>query len=365
MNVFSSYKVATDPIYLYFRLNDKGKYSRHEMNISVVIPTCNRKSNLLALLKNLNDSTFHLYEVIIVDSGEEKLSAQEYSIFKNLQIQYLFSEKSVCIQRNIGINKASAEWIFLCDDDIEIPNDYLEKLVSHIKLHPNSGAVSGNWLQLEKNEWKATYAETSAFELFLKFIFQLSIWGEINCSAKNRVIKKIKQYYNKKGNHISKAGWPVITDFSGEHFITPVYSLGASLIKKDWLLGSPFDEILDRHGIGDNYGVIMSFPDNYIHVLNKTFVYHHQVPINRLQKPLQYYRRTLALDYFIKTKDSLKWIKKRWLIWSLTGNLIRFIFPPDRMMAKATFKLIMIIASGNNPYYKAVKEKRKVVEPLL
>ena len=90
------------------------------MNISVVIPTCNRTSNLLALLKNLNDSTFHLYEVIIVDSGEERLPAQEYSDFKNLQIQHLYSEKSVCIQRNLGITKAISEWILLCDDDIEI-----------------------------------------------------------------------------------------------------------------------------------------------------------------------------------------------------------------------------------------------------
>jgi len=335
------------------------------MNISVVIPTCNRTSNLLALLKNLNDSTFHLYEVIIVDSGEERLPAQEYSVFKNLQIQHLYSEKSVCIQRNLGITKAISEWILLCDDDIEIPNDYLQKLISHINLYPDTGAVSGNWLQLEKNEWKATYPEKSAIGLFWKFIFQLSIWGEINCSENNMLIKKIKQYYNRKGNHISNAGWPVVTDFSGEYFITPVYSLGASLIKKDWLLHSPFDEVLDRHGIGDNYGVIMSFPDSHIHVLNNTFVYHHQEPVNRLQKPLQFYRRTLALDYFIKTKDNLKKIKTRWLAWSITGNLIRFIFSANGMLIKAAIKSIIKIVSGNNPYYKAAKEKRKVVEPLL
>ena len=335
------------------------------MDISVVIPTCNRKTRLLSVLQNLDHSTYPIAEVIVVDSGEEKLLSEEWAVFKNLKIQYLSSERSVCIQRNTGIRKAKSSWIFICDDDIEVPPDYLQKLAHHLSQHPEAGAVSGRWLQLEKNEWKATYPENSAIRLFWKFVFQQSIWGEINCAANNMLIKKIKKYYNKRGNHISKAGWPVLTDFSREYFITPVYSLGASLIKKVWLLNSPFDEVLDRHGIGDNYGVIMSFPGACIHVVNNTFAYHHQEPINRLQTPLQYYRRILSLDYFIKTKDSLKMIKKRWLIWSLTGNLIRFTFSANATMIKAAFKSIMVIISGNNPYHKAAKEKRKVIEPLL
>lgn len=365
IDLLASKEFAAQPIYLYFRLNDKVTYSGIEMNISVVIPTCNRKSNLLALLNNLNDSTFPLHEVIIVDSGEEKLTEQEYSLFKNLRIEYLNSEKSVCIQRNLGVKKATSSWIFLCDDDIEIPTDYLQKLACFVKLYPGTGAVSGTWLQLEKNEWRASYPEISAVGLIWKFIFQLSIWGEITCSANNMLINKIKNYYHKKGNHLSKAGWPVITDFSGEYFTTPVYSLGAALVKKEWLLNSPFDEVLDRFGIGENYGVIRSFPANQVQVLNKTSVYHHQEPSNRLKKPLQYYRRTLALDYFIKTKSSLKNIKTRWLIWSLTGNLIRFIFSVNRIMIRAAFKSIWIILINKNPYYKAVKLDQKIVEPIL
>ena len=335
------------------------------MKISVIIPTCNRKTNLLALLKNLNDSITPLHEVIIVDSGEEKLSEPEYADFHNFQLHYLHSEKSVCIQRNIGIRKATAPWVLLCDDDIEIPADYIQKLVSHIRSFPQAGAVSGVWLQLEKNEWKSTYPERSAIELIWKFIFQLSIWGEINCPANNILIKKIKQYYIKRGNHISKAGWPVITNFSGDYFTTPVYSLGASLVKKEWLLDSPFDEVLDRYGIGDNYGVIMSFPINHVHVLNNTFVHHHQEATNRLNKPLQYYRRALALDYFRKTKIALKKVKKRWLLWSLTGNLIRFIFSGNWRMIHAASESIRIIFTNRNPYYKAIKRDQKIIEPIL
>jgi glycosyltransferase involved in cell wall biosynthesis len=335
------------------------------MQISVVIPTCNRKERLLSLLRNLDHSSYPIHEVIIIDSGEDKLSTNECNSFINLKLHSVQSEKSVCVQRNIGIQKASSEWIFLCDDDIEIGKDYLKNLVVHISSNSEAGAVSGLWLQMEKGEWTATYPESSALQLVWKYFFQLSVWGEICCNANHFLVKKIKEAYKSKGNHISKAGWPVITDFSGEYFTTLVYSLGASLVKKEWLLQSPFDEVLDRYGIGENYGVIAGFPTSGIHVLNNTVVCHHREPANRLQKPLQYYRRTLALDYFIHSKKNLQWVKRRWLLWSLTGNLLRFILSANWIMVKPAIKSIWKIAMDQNPYYKAAMQARKIEEVFL
>lgn len=334
------------------------------MHISVVIPTCNRRQRLLLLLQHLYHSSYPLLEVIIVDSGEDRLEPADYASFKKLNILYLQSEKSVCIQRNTGIHQAKGQWIFLCDDDIEVPEDYLQKLVNHIIAHQETGAVSGLVLQREMNEWKASYPVHSAFQLFWKFVFQLSIWGEIQCKRKNIIVSKMKRFYQRKGNHISKAGWPVITDFSGEYFLSPVYGLGASLVKKEWLMQSLYPEVLDRHGIGDNYGVAINFPGN-IHVLSNAFVYHHQETVNRLRRPLQYFRRVLALDYFIRTNKRLSFVKKSWLLWSLIGNLLAFIFVRDRIMILPAFKAIWKIVWNNNPYCQAAKEKKRVTEPLL
>jgi glycosyltransferase involved in cell wall biosynthesis len=334
------------------------------MDISVVIPTCNRKKNLLSLLQDLNNSSYKLLEIIIVDSGEDKLEESDLKAFKDLNIICIHSEKSVCIQRNIGIAKARASWIFVCDDDIEVPHDYLQKLAIHTNKYTEAGAVSGLVFQREENEWKAKYPVNSCIGLLKIFLFQLSIWGEINCKTNNFFLKKIKNYYRQKGNHISKAGWPAITDFTGEHFKTPVYGLGASLIKKEWLINSPYDEVLDRHGIGDNYGVAADFPCD-IHVLTNAFVYHHQEQLNRLQRPLQYFRRTLALTYFIQTKKNLNYVKKRWVVWSLAGNLLEFIFKRDRLMIRAASKSIWITMFGQNPYYKAAVNKQRIVEPQL
>ena len=334
------------------------------MQISVVIPTCNRPQRLLLLLNNLNVSSYRLQEVIIVDSGEEILEPAKYAELTNLSIVYLRSEKSVCIQRNLGIRRAMGEWIFLCDDDIEVPPQYLTKIAEHVAHHPGAGAVSGMVLQKEDNQWKSSYPIQSTSQLIWKFIFQQSIWGEIQCKKENFLTRKIATFYQRKGNHISKAGWPVITDLRGDYFESPIYGLGASVVKKEWLMQSLYPEVLDRHGIGDNYGVAINFPAK-IHVLTGAFVYHHQEPINRLYRPLQFFRRVLALDFFVRKNKSLSFVKKTWLLWSLTGNLLEFIFVRDRMMVTPTLKAIWRIASGNNPYYKAAMENKKIVEPVL
>lgn len=335
------------------------------MQISVVIPTVDRKMRLLSLLENLDRSTYPIQEVIIVDAGNDRLIPTEYSTFKNFPIYYISSERSVCIQRNTGIKQAKSEWIFLCDDDIEIPNDYLQKLSIHINNHSDIGAISGIWLQKNGNSWTANYPETSAKQLLWKYIFRLSIWGSINCSANNFVIRKIKHYYQHKGNHITKAGWPVITDLSSDHFFTPVYSLGGSVVKREWLINSPFDEVLDRHGIGENYGVLAGFPTAGIHVLSTTCVYHQHETTNRLIHPLQYYRRVLALDYFIQTKKNLKNIKRRSLLWSLLGNMISFNLSGNKSMMKAGFRSMWDVLWNKNPYLKAAKNNRKIIEPIL
>ena len=332
------------------------------MQVSAVIPTCNRKKRLLFLLDCLNRSEHNLCEVTIVDSGEDHLMESEISSFLNLHIEYLLSEKSVCIQRNIGIKAAKSEWILLCDDDIEVPADYLKKLVKHIQLQQQLVAVSGLFLQKERNEWTAKYSITSSAFLLWQYIFKLSIWGEINC-ANNIITKPIKKYYRRKGNHISKAGWPVITNFSGDYFTTPLYSLGAALIQRSWLINSPFDEALDPYGIGEHYGVIADFPSQQIHVLNNAFVYHHHEEANRLQKSLQYYRRVLALDYFRQIKKQLKHIKKIWLLWSLFGNLLVFTFKKNSIMMKANYKAMRAIFLNKNPYYKAHQHSKKIVQP--
>lgn len=304
------------------------------MKISVVIPTYNRPRHVLQLLQCLAKSVWQPAEVIIVDASEHPLQPADYAGLAGLAIRCLYTRPAVCAQRNAGIAAASGEWIFVCDDDMEVPPDYLSILCGYAAEHPEVAALSGLVLQQEAGQWVDMYPLVSRKALWLKYIFGLGIWGVVHCKS-GWGSSYLQQYYARKGNHIAASGWPVLTDFSGAAFVTPVWGLGASLIQKEWLLRSPYDETLDQHGIGDNYGVSIGLPG--IHVVQAAFVYHHHAPAQRLEAPVQYYNRVMALDHFIRTRPELRAVSRLAFTWSLLGNFFVFLAARKRPMARMAF----------------------------
>lgn len=319
------------------------------MKISVVIPTRNRRARLLALLGDLSRSSHPIWEVLIVDASDEKLRPDDLVAFVGLRIRYLEAEPSVCAQRNRGIRDAQGDWIFLCDDDVEVPPDYLSTLARHLEPRPEAGAASGFILEEQKTGcWESQQPVTSARSLLWRYLFQLGIWGEVR--PRGPGVDWIVERYRRRGNHISPAGWPVITDFSAPFFRTPVFTLGASLVKREWLLRSPYDERLDAHGFGDNYGVAIGFPSEGVHVVTSASVRHHREELNRLPQAVAYGRRILALHYFVKTRPELSHVRPGLLLWSLVGQILFHAFKRNAPMALAALDGLVTIARRRNPY---------------
>lgn len=333
--------------------------------VSAVIPTRNRPESILQLLKDLSKQLYPLKQVIIVDSSDEKMDQEKLSQeFKSLNILYLSSEPSVCIQRNLGIAASDAPFIFLCDDDITLPENYVRLLMEHLK-ESNAGAASGLILQKDRDEWQHSYPPSSFSRLCFAFIFQHSVWGDVKGVKvkfwQRPFYRAIKRYYRQKENALSLAGWPLITLFKSPAFRTTVYGLGASIIKKEWLINSPYDEVLDPHGIGDNYGVAMGFPEEKpIHVVCAAKAYHYQSGENRLESATTYYRRLVALHYFLKKYSRFGWWHQLWFGWSLFGNLL--LFRNRAGHRKATVKVLRLVLSNKNPYWQATKRGEKVLE---
>jgi glycosyltransferase involved in cell wall biosynthesis len=320
------------------------------MEVTIVVPTCNRLQPLLSLLADLSRSTYPILEVVIVDSSDRKLESSDYAEFTSFPIRHIVStQKSVCVQRNLGIRAALGSWVFLCDDDMGVPPDYLEKLEVHVATHPEAGAVSGLWLERGKAGWQPGFPVTSTLGLLWRYLFQLGIWGEIQVAGPFG--QWIAERYRRRGNHISRAGFPVIVDSSGEYFRTPVYSLGAALVRKDWLLASPYDERLDPHGHGDNYAVSLGFPREGIHVVTGVAVRHEKSKANRLADSEAYGRRLLALHYFIKSRPELAaaQVDERFFVWSLVGQCVFHTATGNHPFARAAWRTLSVIARGRNP----------------
>lgn len=339
-----------------------------ESGISVVIPTRNRPDSLRRCLHSLAAQTLLPGEVIVVDSSD---------VFPAEEAAFPFafrrkpSEASVCVQRNLGVQEAKGKWVLLLDDDIELVPEYLARCKAFLDAHPSEGVVTGLWTQKDdQGQWSSTYPPQSFGQLLGAFVFQHSLWGAAEQCPPPRLgqwlYHRICQYYAARPNALSKAGWPTVTAMQAPVEKAAVVSLGASLCRRDWLLQAAYDEVLDPHGIGDNYGVCVQLPPaRPMNVLTDLMVWHHHSPANRLQRITGFYRRTLALHYFRKKQGRWGLAARAWFYWSLIGYLILYARRGDGKGLRATIKVFAKCFAGRNPYALAAKEGKRICIPEL
>ncbi len=102
-----------------------------------------------------------------------------------------------------------------------------------------------------------------------------------------------------------------------------------------------------------------------IKVLTELNVFHHRVTENRLDSSKAYYRRVLALHYFLKKSNKFNFFNTIWLLWSITGSIILFLKKRQYRSFRAALKSMLTIVAFNNPYWKASKKNTKIVCPEL
>lgn len=336
--------------------------------ITVVIPTRNRAESLRRCLQSLAAQRLLPGEVIVVDSSDVLPQTEERYPFA---FRRKPGEASVCVQRNLGVQEAQTDLVLLLDDDIELVPEYLERCKAFLEANPQEGVVTGLWTQKDaKGQWCSSYPPGSLWQLLFAFLFQHSIWGSPEALTTSRGLRWLHrllcQYYARHTNALSKAGWPTVSAVRKPIEQAAVVSLGASLCRRDWLLAAPYDEVLDPHGIGDNYGVCIALPGpKPMNILTDLVVWHHHSPANRLQQSLGFYRRTLALHYFRHKAKDWSLTKACWYYWSLLGYLLLYVIRRDGKGLKATLKIIWLCLSGRNPYALAAKAGKRIQTPEL
>lgn len=330
-----------------------------KQQVSIVIPTCNRRESLLKTLRAATRQLYPAAEIIIVDAGNEPVGYETLArTFPSAPIRYFTSRPSVCVQRNLGIQMATSPYILLCDDDVEMPEDYLLKLTNYLATQEDAGIITGLFLQKDGDgKWAYQFRNVSFIKFLWNFIFQLSCWGDFELVRTHflttPILKGIKRWYAKRGNTYTLAGWPLLTHFSNPVTRTTVYTLGAALIKKEWLLASPFEEKLVPNGIGDNYGVTLNLPEAQpIHLLTGAFVWHHHAPENRLKIITAYKYRIYALHYFMKNNNRFNFTNMLFLYWSLVGNFISQAVSLQFKLAFTSASTLMVLFFRKNPYLR-------------
>jgi len=101
------------------------------MEISVIIPTLNRESDLLNTIADLEKQADINYEVIIIDQSDKSI---DHRFNERKYVKYLHRPdfKSASRARNLGLLCAKYEIILFLDDDVIIKNEsYLSSLVNN------------------------------------------------------------------------------------------------------------------------------------------------------------------------------------------------------------------------------------------
>jgi len=320
--------------------------------ISIVIPTRNRLDSLNRALRSLSLQTCAAAEIIIVDSSDEPLKKEQLG-YDFQQLTIIHSKPSVCLQRNIGIEKSASDFIFLCDDDVEIPENYLEILSNHLQKNTADTVVSGLVYERRGNEWHYAEKRKSFLKLLFASTFGLSVWTEINPEdfPKNAIVQKFVSRYLQKGNRIATSGWPIVISYSKPIFRTPIYSLMASLVRAEKIKPVLFETAFYENGIGDNYDVLVGMSSD-VAVITDLKVLHHEDKINRVSNKIAYYYRIAALHFILLKHKRFTFSNVVFLTWSLVGNSILFLSKGDWKRFGLNLKLLAGIISGNNIYAK-------------
>jgi len=106
------------------------------LNISVVIPSYNRREFLKRSIDSAINQTKKPLEIIVVDDGStdgtETMIKSDYDFVKFIKQK----NKGVSAARNIGIKVSIGEWICFLDSDDEWKKDKLEKQINAMKSNP-------------------------------------------------------------------------------------------------------------------------------------------------------------------------------------------------------------------------------------
>lgn len=105
--------------------------------ISIVMPVYNAENYLKKSIESILKQTYPAWEMIIVDNGSEDGSLQicrEYSKNEDrIQVLHQYQNKGVSVARNLGLEKATGDYVTFLDADDWVAEDYLEQLVKTVK----------------------------------------------------------------------------------------------------------------------------------------------------------------------------------------------------------------------------------------
>ncbi|RXG29768.1 glycosyltransferase family 2 protein [Leeuwenhoekiella palythoae] len=144
------------------------------LSFDIVIPTLGRKEVLKQTLEDLAVQSLLPKCVIIIEQNSNSDSVSEldylYTVSWPFEIKHTFTHQTgACNARNLALDQVEADWVFLADDDLRIPNDFLQSANSFIQ-NEKPQAFTVSCLQQGEVEQEDTVIQWPSFGSGCSFV---------------------------------------------------------------------------------------------------------------------------------------------------------------------------------------------------
>ena len=118
---------------------------RNYPKVSVIICTRDRGDQVLRTIRSVLRNRYPAYEVIIVDQSREPIEHGLTSLFHDDRVRYRHStDFGLSRGRNLGAGLSRGEIVAFTDDDCEVQDDWIDKIIDAFALNDRIQIVFGS-----------------------------------------------------------------------------------------------------------------------------------------------------------------------------------------------------------------------------
>ena len=122
------------------------------VSVSIIIPTFNRKSDLINCLDSILKQTYRDYEILVIDNGSTDGTLEYLKNKKNIKIIKNLTNLGASAARNQAIVKSNGEFLWFLDSDAEVKDkNCLYNMIKILKENSDIGQIGGEMVLFDKN----------------------------------------------------------------------------------------------------------------------------------------------------------------------------------------------------------------------
>lgn len=123
------------------------------MKATVIIPTFNRKNQLINTLKSLTEISFNKadFEIIVIDNGSndgtKELIEKFHIQYSDLNLYYYYDDTpGLLTGRHLGARKSNSDLLVFIDDDVKVSTNWLSSIVDSFENNNDLQLLGGKCL---------------------------------------------------------------------------------------------------------------------------------------------------------------------------------------------------------------------------